>query len=256
MLGSILGSIGASVGGSLVSGLLNKGKKTTQSTDLKKMVADAQAAGFNPATVLQATGGQGWGSQVSSNDFDVGSMAASAALQGVGDYFAGQQERDLLDAQINLAKAQIQNLASPVLTPTFGGQVQDVSDGRQTSDATGQAVTNAGPPINTDPQIKTGFGVTNASQDGEPREAEADLWLSLLAGRIQEDAGAIIDSNTSPEMAAFLRVWGKSVNPNPYIRAGKKAGTALQLKHRRDKARASAGLYGRNQNFETWATPK
>lgn len=76
--------------------------------DLRELVKKSQAAGFNPLTVLQATGGAGFtgAAQVSATDFSTSSMAAAAAVQGVTDYFTQSQQRELLDAQIDLARAE------------------------------------------------------------------------------------------------------------------------------------------------------
>lgn len=120
--------IAANVGGALINKVLGSGEqRQQQSVDLKKMVADAQAAGFNPLTVLNATGGQGWGSQVSATDLDFGTMAAGAALQGIGDFWGQQQNRELLNAQIDLAKAQTASLKGAYQAGPFSAPVQDVS---------------------------------------------------------------------------------------------------------------------------------
>lgn len=98
-----------------------------QKVDLGELVAEAQAAGFNPSTVLNATGGQGFGSsQISATDLDIGSTyggpsIASMALTGIGDYFQQNEDRELRRAEIDLIRAQTRQLnsqtqSSPILS--------------------------------------------------------------------------------------------------------------------------------------------
>ena len=125
--------IAASVGSSLVNKVFGSSpQRTEQTVNLKEMVRDAKDAGFNPLTVLNATGGQGWGAQISSQDLDIGTMAAGAVLQGIGDYWSQQQNRELLDAQIDLAKAQTASLESAYQAGPFSAPVQDVSGTKST----------------------------------------------------------------------------------------------------------------------------
>lgn len=149
-LAAIGGSVLSSVAGKLLNRSGSSRTEQQQSVDLKKMVADAQEAGFNPLTVLQATGGQGWGgtSQVSSQDFDFGSILAGAALTGFADYFGGEQERRFNEAQIDLVKAQtqsfrnqvapgVQTRAGPFVGPG-NKKLPNVSQGTQMVDVAGQ----------------------------------------------------------------------------------------------------------------------
>lgn len=140
MLGALLKPVLGAVAGSLGSSLLSKSRSSQtsqESLDLNKLVKDAQAAGFNPLTVLQATGGRGFGgtSQASSSDFDVGSMAAGAALSGIGDYFANDQQRRLAEAEIDLTEARAaslraapQNFAAPPKASIGNQAVRDLSE--------------------------------------------------------------------------------------------------------------------------------
>lgn len=124
-LGPIAGKVLGSVATSLLGGILGSGKsKSSSNLDLIKLRDDAQAAGFNPLTVLNATGGQGFTSQASSTDINFGAAAAAAIGAGVADYWTGKQERDLVDAQIDLTKAQTASIqAGP-----FGASVRSVQD--------------------------------------------------------------------------------------------------------------------------------
>lgn len=99
--------IAASAAASAVGSLLNRRSSNNQTMDLQKLVRDAQGAGFNPLTVLQATGGQGWGGNVTSQDFDVFGSALQGAFSSAADYWANEQQREIGQAQIDLARAQI-----------------------------------------------------------------------------------------------------------------------------------------------------
>lgn len=129
-----VGSALAGAASSLLGGLFGKKNKTSQSVDLKKLVSDAQQAGFNPLTVLQSTGGTGWGSQVTANDFNPLAAAAAGAAQGFGDYWAQSKDRELMDAQIDLAKAQASSIRAIPSQATFG-KVSDVSGTSPIGDA-------------------------------------------------------------------------------------------------------------------------
>jgi len=137
-------SIGSKVLGGVVGKIFGGKKKKADFSDMARLeknrykwtVAGAQAAGFNPAFVLGATGGNQLNvPQASADDLDIGSMAASAALFGVSDYFANAQNRELTDAQIALTKAQTASLEDEIRRagiaqtragPT-GSTVRDVS---------------------------------------------------------------------------------------------------------------------------------
>lgn len=123
MIEKILGGVASSIAGNLFGGSKNKGR-----IDYKRLVADAQAAGFNPAFALANGGGAGYAVQASSSDLNPLEIAAGSVLAAVGDYWSQEQERELLDAEIDLARAQEAALrrdafAGPTLAP-----VHDVSD--------------------------------------------------------------------------------------------------------------------------------
>lgn len=104
-------------GSSLLGGLLGgKGKTKTQwdfeerryheKNRYKWLRKGAQNAGFNPLAVLGAAGGSAGNAQASATDFDQGSQIASAMVGAVSDYFANEQRRRLVDAQIDLIEAE------------------------------------------------------------------------------------------------------------------------------------------------------
>ncbi|AYP28879.1 MAG: hypothetical protein [Microviridae sp.] len=176
MIDPVTGSIIASAASSLLGGLFGKKNKTSQSVDLKKLVSDAQQAGFNPLTVLQSTGGTGWGSQVTANDFNPLAAAAAGAAQGFGDYWAQSKDRELLDAQIDLAKAQAGNIRSGASQATFSG-VRDMSGSSVSSQVTPTDVT-----VNRSPTM-LGDQTVNNSQ-GDPAELETEAWGAAVRGEI------------------------------------------------------------------------
>lgn len=105
-LGSIFGPVGTAVGaagGSVIDGNLaaNKERKKANYNHLEKMRRDAEKAGFNPLTVLRATGGQGF------NHGQSGALASSTFWQTFGNSAAAvldendpyQQKRKQLDIQ-------------------------------------------------------------------------------------------------------------------------------------------------------------
>lgn len=116
LIGPVLGALGASktavalgtaVGGALSTRQQAKAQAAANTTDLVALRARAKAAGFNPLTVLQATGGQGFAAQpipsfLSALGSQVGAFAQTY-------YELDRQEN--LDARAGqLAQAQIENL--------------------------------------------------------------------------------------------------------------------------------------------------
>jgi len=233
---SLLATIGASVGSSLVSGILGRSKsQTSQSVNLKKMVKDAQAAGFNPLTVLQATGGSGWGSQASASDLDFGSMAAAAAVQGVSDYWSQQQQRDLMDAQIDLTQAETQSIRGQLgqrQAALQGAPVQEVPTAAPITRRAGTAPTIAADPASPDLVARTAgiapLGVGSAGIQpnytaydtmGDPLEAEAELWGSAKTGQLGELGMGIVKENTDPRTHGFIDAYAGALSPSTYLDA-------------------------------------
>jgi len=116
LIGPVLGALGASktavalgtaVGGALSSRQQSRAQAAANTTDLVALRARAKEAGFNPLTVLQATGGQGFAAQpipsfLSALGSQVGTFAQTY-------YDLDRQEN--LDARAGqLAQAQIENM--------------------------------------------------------------------------------------------------------------------------------------------------
>lgn len=162
--GAILGSVASSVAGKLFGG---SGKTTTTNTstvDYASMVRRALKAGFNPLTVLQNGGAAGFASNTQTSATDIDPIAATFAgiAQGVGDHFATQSERRLLDAQTDLAQAQAANLRAFASAGPTGNRLLDVS-GHQDSD-----------PRVIDQNQRTGATRRTATKTDEP---EKPAWL-------------------------------------------------------------------------------
>ena len=91
-------------------GAVQKSKATKQQaeasqTDLKKLRDDAQAAGFNPLTVLRATGGQGFnkGSSAALASATFWGSFANSGLSALNDFDPYNQKRKQLDMQQSVA---------------------------------------------------------------------------------------------------------------------------------------------------------
>jgi len=117
-----------SAGGGVLSSLLGSKRKSPQ-LDLGALVAEAQEHGFNPSTVLKATGGQGFSSSPSVGAGDLLGSVIGAGIQGYGDYLQGEQNRRLADAQIALAEAQTANVTRQTQASQLSGApVRNVQD--------------------------------------------------------------------------------------------------------------------------------
>jgi len=210
----LTGSIITAVAPSLIGGLFGK-KKSDKGPNLTALKYQALAAGFNPLTALQNGGTGPWMQQASGNDFDVGSMASNIA-GAINDYWTRDQESELLDAEIDLKKAQTQSLqnAAP-------GQraVRDLSSGAAYggSVAVSQRAQKYGKgPIGTrqpglpqDPAAPNvdriaatrvaGPGLeddrTVYNERGEPLEAETFLFGSAMDGELATDAQTLLNKN-------------------------------------------------------------
>ncbi|RUW86529.1 hypothetical protein EOA35_35565, partial [Mesorhizobium sp. M8A.F.Ca.ET.023.01.1.1] len=102
------------LGGSLLSGLFGGGdQETTSHVDYKRMVTDAEAAGFNPLTAIRNGGSAGFTSTTTPGN------PVGGALSRVGDWLTNfdpfadaerAQRGKLLDAQIANLNAETGNL--------------------------------------------------------------------------------------------------------------------------------------------------
>ena len=96
-----IGKLALGAVGALQKGKAAKQQAESSQTDLKKLRDDAQAAGFNPLTVLRATGGQGF------NKGSSGALAsatfwgnfANAGVSALNEFDPYNQKRKELDIQ-------------------------------------------------------------------------------------------------------------------------------------------------------------
>lgn len=131
---AVLGSVASGLGSSISNKLFGGGEqRQEEGLDLKRLVRTALAAGFNPSTVLNATGGAGFRSQVSSEDLSWGRAIGGGIVQGLGDgladHFLNQQERELTDAKIDLARAQAASIRAETAAGPSLSSVLDVRNG-------------------------------------------------------------------------------------------------------------------------------
>jgi hypothetical protein len=104
-----IGKLALGAFGAIQSGKAAKQQAQASQTDLKKLRDDAQAAGFNPLTVLRATGGQGF------NKGSSGALAsatfwgnfANAGVSALNEFDPYNQKRKQLDMQ--QAQASLDN---------------------------------------------------------------------------------------------------------------------------------------------------
>lgn len=115
MLGALIGA-GASIIGSLLGSKKDKPQETTTRINYKQMVADAEAAGFNPLTALRAGGGAGF--TTTTHPALSGYNPIGAALTTVGAAIANYDpqanaraalETRLLNAQLENVQADTKN---------------------------------------------------------------------------------------------------------------------------------------------------
>jgi hypothetical protein len=103
--------MGAALIGAKASG--DAAKASQRGTDLKKLRKEAEAAGFNPLTVLRATGGQGF------NKGSSGALASASFWSSFANS-AGQ-----IAGQFDLHKREMQRLDRDIAGATFDGMMID-----------------------------------------------------------------------------------------------------------------------------------
>ena len=102
-----IGKLALGAMGALQSAKAAKQQAKSSQTDLKKLRDDAQAAGFNPPTVLRATGGQGFnkgssGALASATFWGNFANAGATALNEFDPYNQKRKELDIQQAQASL----------------------------------------------------------------------------------------------------------------------------------------------------------
>ncbi|MDB4437887.1 hypothetical protein N9144_01755 [Flavobacteriaceae bacterium] len=122
--------IGAQLLSAKASSDAAKATATASQTDLKKLRDDAQAAGFNPLTVLRATGGQGFnkgssGALASATFLGNFANAGQSALNEFDPYNQKRKELDIQQAQasLNNTMASTQLIKMQLNAPLASGSI-------------------------------------------------------------------------------------------------------------------------------------
>ncbi len=102
-----IGKLALGAFGAVQKGKAAKQQAASSQTDLKKLRDDAQAAGFNPLTVLRATGGQGFnkgssGALASATFWGNFANAGQSALNEFDPYNQKRKELDMQQSVANL----------------------------------------------------------------------------------------------------------------------------------------------------------
>lgn len=215
----------------VASGLLGKGKTKTQwdfqererleKERFKWLVKGAQKAGFNPLTVLGATGGGlGGGPVATSTPFGVRQAIADAISAGANAYLAHDpvldESKDVENELLRKQIAQYENearrfgsrpIGAPVPSlrkspsPTVSGGPADVESpyGTQAYDATGK------------PLLDVDSYLLYNSKD-EPLELETDYFGAWRSGQLFPVIASDIERNVSPDTYDALSAYARGVS--------------------------------------------
>lgn len=220
---SALGAAAITAGATVASGLLGRRKTKTQwdfeersrleKDRFKWLVKGAQKAGFNPLTVLNATGGgMGGGPVATSTPFAARQAVADAIAAGANAYLAydpveeetRELENDLLRKQIQQYENEAgrfgnQPIGAPVpavrksASPTQSAGPSDVENpyGTQAYDATGKPLIDA-----------KSYNIYDAL--GHPGEVETDYFGAYRMGQLADVAMSDLERNF-PRVANTVR---------------------------------------------------
>ena len=187
----IVGAMAKAAIPSLIGGLFGGSKKQTTRTNFKQLVKDAQAAGFNPLTALQATGGSGNRTTtlptMSSAEFIANAMGDALGAGLSYDPLAKRRQQ----LEVDIMEAELGRLSRPQSVPS-------------TASGFPSPPSNLGSPRSPG----MGTGIVADWQEGDlrqsgidaadpelPREAEADLWSWGLKGNFGENISRVIGKN-------------------------------------------------------------
>jgi hypothetical protein len=197
----------------------NANKLANQGTDLGKLRREAEANGFNPLTVLRATGGQGFKQNVSLGSGALASAAFFNSFAGLGQNIAQakQQEATLKNTMASTANytAQTRSLSSSAFgqVNTLPAQLSDVQgltlppDIRVTRLDTGEVVQDTAEALFSARYDANGERIV-APRGDDLSEA---LWNAFLAGAIKV-------RNGEQSATQWLNNLGNRVNPyRPYV---------------------------------------
>lgn len=187
---------------SLVGGLFGGKKK---GPDLVKMRDDALEAGFNPGTVLKATGGQGW----MGGELTGGAFMANALKDGFDTWFNyqdEQQDREIADLQKQILQEELKDLqGAGEYTRDHGYDVPSIV-------TYADAVTDERPEmlsfqVDKKPNRRMDdTGIYGAGAEA-PREFEADVWQWALDGTLEKNAKEVIGRNVPEGHDSWSEFW-------------------------------------------------
>ena len=208
--GAVLGMIGG-----------RRQEPQNQSIDFKRLRKEAQRAGFNPVTALQATGGQGFqrgfGSSMTNLELLGGAMGAA------GDFFQAtdpinretrELENELLREQIGLARQD--RIARQ---EGYGfGQVPRVSTTPGSYSVNSDPASGVVTPVNGE---RAGTGLMFGVHMDDPMQFEigADAYRAAVDGRLYEYGRELIDRNVQDDTMEIVDVLAQAYNPMTHIRA-------------------------------------
>jgi hypothetical protein len=231
----VTGSIISAAIGPLLGGIFGGNKqKNSSRVDLKALVKDAKASGFNPVTALGAVGNSY--AQTDSTTFNSGEFIASAVGAGVDAYFnydPDAQERKDLDLQIQ--RQSLENMRADPYAFSGINQTPYTSNSGAVSvepEFLGSTPHNA----QTRPPSRFSYGselIPIYGPDGQPwqiprRVADASNLVAggyMTAGQFTELRGEIVGefevAVNAAEIAKAVNAdtleFGPYPNPNPTI---------------------------------------
>lgn len=134
VIGAGISAVGGLMSASARQEAENKPVTTTNTIDLAKLRADAEANGFNPLTVMRNGGLAGYGT--STTPQFSGTSPAGEFMQGIGGMFGAFSEVRRNETEYSLAQAQIQNYNADTKAksmmlrpPTYTASRQQVGSG-------------------------------------------------------------------------------------------------------------------------------
>jgi hypothetical protein len=207
---------------SLLGGLL--GRKKKRGVDYVALRDSAQRAGFNPLTVLNASGGQGFetGGELTGVGF-----AANALKQGFDTWYNAQSEqkdRELADLQKKIMEAELEEIqksqALPRAGQTFGFDIPHI--------------TTYADVITREKPILTGVGDKSPLTFGQQAESpivyelESDAYKNAVKGQFWPWVNELVDRNVPMGHDTWREFfWGKDgvgFLGNEALRSGVKQG--------------------------------
>lgn len=196
--------------------------KRKSGTDFRKLRDDAIAGGFNPATALQATGGQAYDRGMSLSSMEM----LGSVMQSAGGFFEAIDpvNAETRELENELLRKQIAQIDSEVATEgrPFGA-VPSVRTYPQGSSVTGPKFSETQVDPVRGPKTGTGYRFGVHVDDPIEYEFETSAWRAAVDGEIVEWADDITGRNVEPDTHEFLRAYVTGINPMTYIRLGRRA---------------------------------